>query len=313
MTIHPSTIAKAEKAGVNLYDAGSKELDKHWNRLAMMPRIADMILAHNPKHNLVAFGATAPAALEQVSALMRIKGVDDSRVIVYDHDDPFMVAVFNHNRSKTAYRGFFIPTDALSAILELDQANKQWLGTKVPSDGGEAYRQGFTAGDNPFTDEDGDSNLPAAWDEEWDAAADEEQNAEEDTGGSVVRNVYRQRYREAGHPNHCGDWLAGVLNNIIIIDGITNTQMFKSICEANGLNMDKYKQEGKGWEGRFRMTGRNLLARIVFTSGVLVMPKTLVKHAGAKEFRAPQDWLDAQSFKAKKAQADLAKGREAKK
>lgn len=308
MTIAYATKAKAEKAGVILSE-DSKELIKAWGGPNFPP---GTVLAHHPKHNLRAFGVGGPAAFEQIAALMHIKSVDDSRTIVPNPEDPFMVAVFNHNRSKTAFRGWAVPTDALVEIRKLDEANKAWLGTKVPDDGGEAYKQGFTAGDNPHDepgeDEDREEITPwDAWNEAWDEAADAEQEAEEDVGGSVVKHVFRERYKEAGHPNHCGDWLAETLNNLVLGKTATDIANFEAVCEANGVSLAKYNHTTPGWQGRIRMTGRNLLASVVFSTGKLVVPKGVGD--GPTEFKAPAEWISAQNFKTKKQVAVLEAGR----
>lgn len=128
-----------------------------------------------------------------------------------------------------------------------------------------------------------------------DEAETEEEDAE--AGGSVVAPHYRAKYAEAGHPTHCGDWLAVTLNNLCLNEKGTNVEFFQAICEANGLNMDKYDRTSHGWQGRFRMTGRNLLGRAVFMAGgVLKVPN-------AEDMQAPAEWMDGKRYKAKKAKA----------
>lgn len=138
----------------------------------------------------------------------------------------------------------------------------------VPVHGGEAYREGVVAGDCPFMEEDPDFNR---WNTEWDEAADLQMEIEKAARppavGSVITNRYRARYSEDGHPTHCGDALATKLNELCANKGGTNLELFEAICTANGVSLAKYKREGKGWQGRLRMTGRNLLAKKVAENG----------------------------------------------
>jgi hypothetical protein len=172
----------------------------------------------------------------------------------------------------------------------------------VPLDGAVAYKEGITAADCPFSSEGDDEEEYTRfekWNEEWDAAADEAQ-AEEDAegkGGSVVSSKYRIKYAEEGHPNHCGDWLAELLNNYCIGEKNTDLAMFETICGLNGVDTSKYRREGNGWQGRIRMTGRNLLAKRVFEAKNIVVPN---KDGGDPvTLDAPADWLSAQRYKAK--------------
>jgi hypothetical protein len=141
---------------------------------------------------------------------------------------------------------------------------------EVPKDGGEAYHQGFTAADCPYTSED-DSEYDefVRWNDEWDAAADEE--VPEPTG-SVVKPEYRARYAEMGHPTHCGDWLANLLNEQCVGEKETDLIRFESICNANGVSLEKYNRTTNGWQGRLRMTGRNLLKAVVVRAGFILIP-----------------------------------------
>lgn len=157
----------------------------------------------------------------------------------------------------------------------------------VPFDGAIAYKEGVMAADCPFEEGDERADL---WFEQWDQAADDNTESEEDgKGGSVVKSRYRQIYKELGHPNHCGDWLADLLNNYCIGDKNTDTAMVERICNMNGVSLDKYNRATPGWQGRLRMTGRNLLARVVWKNKQVETPD------GIKP--APADWLSAQRFK----------------
>lgn len=179
----------------------------------------------------------------------------------------------------------------------------------VALDGAIAYKEGTPSGDCPFTSETEDEEEYAnfeAWNEAWDNAADEatEEEDENKVGGSVVGAKYRARYAEQGHPTHCGDWLAEVLNNICGGKAQTDLDLFERICGMNGVDTGKYRRSGVGWQGRIRMTGRNLLAKRIFLQGgELVVPASFGVEGkdGNGKFVAPSEWMASQRFKMPKA------------
>jgi len=160
----------------------------------------------------------------------------------------------------------------------------------VPLNGGIAHKEGIMAGDNPFEEgtEEGDQ-----WDEEWDEAAEAVPD-EEDVEKSVVSEKYRAIYKERGHPTHCGDDLAVLLNNLCLTKENTDISRFEAICDANGVSLAKYDRTRNGWQGRLRMTGRNLLARKVWANdGVLNMPADWEQ----PYYQMSQEWLSTRPFK----------------
>ena len=170
---------------------------------------------------------------------------------------------------------------------------------KAPTDGAEAYEQGFTAADCPFSEDEQPIEF-LQWNEEWDAAADakgeepaEEPEAEEPDEEpeekSVVKREYRARYAEMGHPTTCGDELANLLNNLCLTKGgAIDMPRFEAICEANGVDLSKYNRTTNGWQGRLRMTGRNILAGRVFAAGGVVL--TPVEGA-EPQYTLSSDWM----------------------
>lgn len=183
------------------------------------------------------------------------------------------------------------PTDSTPVIARNERG--------VPFDGAIAYAEGILAADNPYPEGSEEGDL---WDTQWDQAADD---APEDTGGkggSVVASKYRQKYAEQGHPTHCGDWLANLLNNYCVGDKNTDLETAERIFALNGVDTSKYKREGVGWQGRIRMTGRNLLAKKVYLAGKIVVPVHGGTNAegaditGTQEIEAPADWMASQRF-----------------
>lgn len=158
----------------------------------------------------------------------------------------------------------------------------------ISTDGRIAYKEGVMAGECPYFEESDDFSR---WNDEWDAAADEHEEHVNDKPkvGSVVTNRYRALYSENGHPTHCGDALANLLNSICVNKVGTNLEIFERICTANGVDLSRYNRTTKGWQGRLRMTGRNLLSkRVAENNGYLVMPEGL----GAEGYQLGFDWVE---------------------
>jgi hypothetical protein len=169
----------------------------------------------------------------------------------------------------------------------------------VPTDGGIAFKEGVVAGDCPYLEFSDDFDR---WNNEWDAAADEAVVKPPPKVGSVVTNRYRAKYSEMGHPTHCGDALATLLNSICVNKAGTNLEIFEAICKTNGVDLSKYDRSAKGWQGRLRMTGRNLLAkRVLENGGRLTMPEGL----GQDHFQMDGDWIETTTtkYKPKREQA----------
>jgi hypothetical protein len=166
----------------------------------------------------------------------------------------------------------------------------------VPTNGRAAHQKGFAVVDNPFPNEEGDPDYDR-WESEWEESAAEaldekpEEEQPEAKPGSVVKTKYRAIYAERGHPTHCGDALAVALNNLVLDGSRCNIEYFKMIMDANNVDMSKYRTSGNGWQGRYRMTGRNKLAKQVHSAGgVLKLPNGM-------EMQMPADWMAAQRFK----------------
>jgi len=110
---------------------------------------------------------------------------------------------------------------------------------------------------------------------------------------SVVKNAYKRKYAERARSNgHASkvaqrstwDWLAqnlaGECNGP---DGKIDIAAFERILELNGVDFSRWTNRSKGWEGRFRMTGRLALQRVVAAAGVLVVE--------GDEIVAPAEWV----------------------
>lgn len=138
------------------------------------------------------------------------------------------------------------------------------------------------------------------------AERDAEEDAEEtESTGSVVPDIYKKRYAERGDPTHCGDWLALKLNDLCkVTDGkkvTTDLDRLETIATANGVEaarVDRLGTATNGWQGRYRMTVRNMLTKVVAAKGFLFVPEG----AGVKqdtELKAPREWVVEHSPKPK--------------
>lgn len=99
---------------------------------------------------------------------------------------------------------------------------------------------------------------------------------------TVVRTVYKHRYQDRakaqGYTDKAsrrgnGDWLQRELQaETVTKDGKLDLATFISILDANGVDYSRWRREGHGWEGRFRMSGSLVLRGIVGKTGVLRTP-----------------------------------------
>lgn len=131
--------------------------------------------------------------------------------------------------------------------------------------------------------------LDTCIEEDIDPAGDEE----EDTGpsGSIVPEAYRQRYKETSSTGRSnGDWLAERLTmDTLNGDGVLMVDDFVHILEQNGVDLNgkwataRFSQT-RGWQGRFRMNGRQILEKMVAKSG------TYFGH-GDTEHTPDAEWL----------------------
>lgn len=128
---------------------------------------------------------------------------------------------------------------------------------------------------------------------------------EEDTTGSVVPAKYKKLYAERGDPAHCGDWLALTLAKLcrVLEDGKETTDLdrLEAIANANDVAPARYGKLGvatNGWQGRFRMTIRNMLVPRIAAKGHLFVPEGCGVDSD-QELQAPRQWCLEHSPKAK--------------
>lgn len=304
MGIHHATLKKAEKMGVILSEEENGWVKAHW-----------------PEYNVVIMSDNTSDTMKEMQAIQAIKNLNPDITFEAMHDTEIPTSFYFYLDGKEwdVEDGTFFASEAHSlmmkgvdrwvdpatlvadipGMLETEEVQRSEKG--IALDGTVAYAEGTPAGDNPyFVDDDAPDeekelaqSLAEAWDEAWDEAADEAEGEKSD-GGSVVSSTYRARYAEMGHPTHCGDWLAETLNTLCQHSKGTDLDRFEAICAANDVDLTKYNRETRGWEGRLRMTGRNLLAKKVYLAGGVL--KTPVEGADP-EYRAPKGWMEKQRYK----------------
>lgn len=118
--------------------------------------------------------------------------------------------------------------------------------------------------------------LDACAEEDLDPSAPEEEE-EPQVSGSVVPEKYRADYRLNSTTGRCnGDWLAEQLaNDTLDAKGNLVLDDFIAVLERNAVPLTgKWAGlrfgGGRGWQGRFRMNGRQVLEKLVCKAGAYV-------------------------------------------
>lgn len=124
-----------------------------------------------------------------------------------------------------------------------------------------------------------------------------EESEDDERSGSVVPDKYKRQYAENGHPGNCGDWLALTLEPLVSTPKGFDVDAMDEIARLNGVDTSKLNRESRGWQGRYRMTTRNMLVKAVCKAGHLNVPAT---EAG-DTIAAPSEWLVANTPKPKEA------------
>lgn len=115
---------------------------------------------------------------------------------------------------------------------------------------------------------------------------------------SVVLPKYKHRYAEraanAGDKRKmvqrsAWDWLAQTLAaQCLDQKQRIDIAKFTRILELNGVDHSRWTNRSKGWEGRFRMTGRLALQRVVAECGVMQILGDEGEHDVVE---APTEWV----------------------
>lgn len=121
-----------------------------------------------------------------------------------------------------------------------------------------------------------------------------EADDEEPSGRIIVAARYKAEYAARGNPNHCGDWLAGFMDGMFtkgMIDGkpLFDHDGFAAFLVRNGVELTgKWAalpvSGQKGWQGRYRMNGRQKLEKVIVERGSVI-------HPDGTEIKVPADFL----------------------
>lgn len=122
---------------------------------------------------------------------------------------------------------------------------------------------------------------------------EEKVDADEKIPNSVVKDKFKTRYIEnakaGGFTGKAAkrsswDWLAQTIAEQCLVEKEKiDIGRFTDLLDANGVDHSRWTNRNKGWEGRFRMTGRVALQKIVAANGVL---KTMTG-----EVVPPAEWI----------------------
>lgn len=238
----------------------------------------DSYKAHWTKMNKVLYGESAKHLLDDIITYQTVLQDWPSMKITIDEDQRD-VTIFVRELD-LEFKG--------RATDTFNKAKKAWMDARSELD---------------IEDEEADEEQQR---ENEEAKAEELEEETPDGVGSVVKQKYRARYKESGRFGvGSGDWLDTVLTNLCSNKEGINIDTFELICKVNGVDTSKYKHEGHGWQGRLRMTGRNLLAKQVYFSRELMVPIHMgvgvpVEGTDLAMIKAPTDWLDTKNYKAAK-------------
>lgn len=144
--------------------------------------------------------------------------------------------------------------------------------------------------------------------EDADEDGDGDGDGEDEPTGSVVPERYKLEYAARGDATTCGDWLALELNKLCKVTDekgkeTTDLDRLEAIANSNDVAPARYGKLGvetNGWQGRYRMTIRNMLTPRVAAKGFLFIPEGQGVKADT-ERKAPRQWCIEHSPKPKAA------------
>jgi len=138
---------------------------------------------------------------------------------------------------------------------------------------------------------------------EMDAPAVE--NAGEDEAERVVNTVVHEKYKQKYTANAIAagvsgkaakrsnwDWLSQQIASYCLDEKHKiDIERFTELLDVNGVDHSKWTNRNQGWEGRFRMTGRVVLQKVVANMGHLHLPD-------GEDVAAPDEFVEKYRTKA---------------
>jgi hypothetical protein len=116
-------------------------------------------------------------------------------------------------------------------------------------------------------------------------------DAPEKPSGSVVDEIYRTQYREQSSTKQsCGDWLAEWLTCCLTEKKQLILEDYIAVLNNNGIDLTAkwarvLDNKTPGWQGRFRMNGRQQLEKAIALSGEM-------KGVTGEEVEVDAGWLE---------------------
>jgi hypothetical protein len=258
MAIHHATLKSAAAEGIQLTQDGLK------------------VVAFSAKHgNTLTWAGKARDALNQMLDLVWLREYCDNEGLTYE----------------VVPEGEASDTDCSAITLKVGS----WDASGTPAEVRTAFRDRAAAAST--VEMETPEEAADALDVDVEDLEQAETEEEERLSGSVVDERYRATYAERGNPNHCGDAMAVWFDTHCANKAGTDIELFEAICSLNGVDLSKYNRTTRGWQGRLRMTGRNMLARRVYAAGgTMVVPETM---GGTVKFDA--EWMASRKFAQPKA------------
>lgn len=116
-----------------------------------------------------------------------------------------------------------------------------------------------------------------------DGRSDRTKKVKSEGTGIKALTKAKERYRANGDVNSCGDWLAKTLKeNFQDEEGVFDVAAFTKCCKQNGLDVTEKWATNRsvGWQGRFRMNGRQKLEIVLARQGFITIDGQKVKPTG---------------------------------
>lgn len=139
---------------------------------------------------------------------------------------------------------------------------------------------------------------------------DEGANEEDDAPHSVVPEHYKAEYKAIGvNGQDNGDFLARAFSDYCRVGDKIDVFRVERLLSRNGIEREPIPGN-RGWEGRYRMTARNMLARRISDDGTLYVPANLTgttgegkdaKPVGELEIAVPANFRERWATKPKKS------------
>lgn len=215
-----------------------------------------------------------------------------------------------------------VPKQAVALLVLARKLAAEYPALRLEQDGNVYHVEAVDPEHSDFLftlDEVNDDTLSFVTEAADEAGIDPEAGYEEEDhtpSGSVVADSYKQAYAEAGHPTHCGDWLAqfwyankptksvvdGGKTTVLDVDEADRLFLQNGVDSSVGkwgATFHGNKAPKGGWEGRFAMSGLNILRKRVADAGKLLWNHEVIE--------PPADFIAANKSAPKKPRKSRAK------